>query len=541
MKDVADAILPAAAEIPPAVAALGAGRVFLPYQAEATAASHTTPLLVIEKSRRVGITWGFAGDDVVTAATARQDGGDDVLYTSYSLDMAREYIDACASFARTFMGLSADVGETIFEDQTPGGETRQIKAFRIDFGSGHTIQALTSAPRSLRGKQGRVRIDEAAFVDNLDELLKAALALLIWGGQVTVMSTHDGVDNPFNLLIQRIRAGEQEGVVQRITFNDALDQGLYERICLRKGDAPSAEGKVAFEAKIRGLYGAGASEELDVIPARGGGAWLTFDEVERAERADTPILRLELDDAFGRKPDVVRELQIRLWCEEHLAPLILLLDPRARLGVGGDFARRVDLSVIWPFQEQQDRSWTTPFLIEMRNVPISEQQFVLAFLFRALRWWSAQLDAGGLGLAIAERMQQIFGEQRVVLVNMRQAFWLTEAPPLKSRFQDGRVGIPRDRDVASDLRGILVKGGVPYIPDTRTRAKGEDAKKGSTRHFDAGVAMILASAALRTGLGTPFEGHASADRTTAPADPMSSGEGGFAQAWGSGPGSGPRW
>jgi phage FluMu gp28-like protein len=373
---------------PPILNALPRDQVFLSYQASTVALSHAVPLLVVEKSRRIGITWGFAGDDAITAATDKAGGGDDVLYIGPSLDMAREYIDAVAAFARAFMSIDATVGETMFadEDLTRPGETRQIKAFRIDFASGFHVLALTSAPRSLRGRQGRVRIDEAAFVDNLAELLKAALALLIWGGQVTVMSTHNGVDNEFNQLIQRIRSGEQAGQVVRITFDDAVEAGLYERVCLVSGRQPTPEGKAKWVAEIRAFYGSGASEELDVIPARGGGSWLSFDEIERAEREAIPVVRWELDDAFGRKPDLVRELQARLWCEEVLAPLVEALDPRAPIGVGGDFARRVDLTDIWLLQELQDRSWTTPFLIELRNVPITEQIFILRWLFERLRF-----------------------------------------------------------------------------------------------------------------------------------------------------------
>ena len=35
-------------------------------------------------------------------------------------------------------------------------------------------------------------IDEAAFHDDLPELLKAALAFTMWGGVVRVISTHNG-------------------------------------------------------------------------------------------------------------------------------------------------------------------------------------------------------------------------------------------------------------------------------------------------------------------------------------------------------------
>ena len=82
----------------------------------------------------------------------------------------------------------------------------QVQAFRLKFASGFKIVALPSVPRALRGKQGLVIIDEAAFHKDLAEVLKAAVALLMWGGQVVVVSTHDGSANPFNLLLDDIRA-----------------------------------------------------------------------------------------------------------------------------------------------------------------------------------------------------------------------------------------------------------------------------------------------------------------------------------------------
>jgi phage FluMu gp28-like protein len=60
-----------------------------------------------------------------------------------------------------------------------------------------------STARSLRSKQGRVIIDKAAFVEDLGELRKAAIALQMWGGCVRILSTHNGDDNPFNELIKR--------------------------------------------------------------------------------------------------------------------------------------------------------------------------------------------------------------------------------------------------------------------------------------------------------------------------------------------------
>ena len=139
----------------------------LPYQSEALRLSAEHQLLVIEKSRRTGITYGFGADAVLTAAAGK--GGMDVFYIAYNLDMTREFIDYCSTFAKAFDRAASAPSEILYDD----GSEEGIKAFRIDFPSGHSIVALSSKPRSLRGKQGKVIIDEAAFVDSLAELLKA--------------------------------------------------------------------------------------------------------------------------------------------------------------------------------------------------------------------------------------------------------------------------------------------------------------------------------------------------------------------------------
>ncbi|MBW7998557.1 MAG: hypothetical protein FVQ81_18685, partial [Candidatus Glassbacteria bacterium] len=50
--------------------------------------SDTAPVMVCEKSRRVGLSWSEAADDALYAAS---ESGDDVWYIGYNQDMAREY------------------------------------------------------------------------------------------------------------------------------------------------------------------------------------------------------------------------------------------------------------------------------------------------------------------------------------------------------------------------------------------------------------------------------------------------------------------
>ncbi|KGS46663.1 putative phage portal domain protein [Burkholderia pseudomallei MSHR5613] len=190
--------------------------VLLPYQQKW--AADTSPVKVCEKSRRVGLSWGEAADSALLAASQR---GMDVWYVGYNKDMAQEFIRDCADWAK-FYSLAADeIEETeeVFQDKD--GD-KSILAYVIRFASGFRVTALSSRPSNLRGKQGRVIIDEAAFHEQLGELLKAAMALLMWGGQVHIISTHDGVDNAFNELVTDVRSGKKPYSLHRITFADAV-------------------------------------------------------------------------------------------------------------------------------------------------------------------------------------------------------------------------------------------------------------------------------------------------------------------------------
>src|SRR3546814_4435735 len=94
------------------------------------------------------------------------------------------------------------------------------------------VVALPSVPRALRGKQGIFICDEAAFHKNLAEVLKAAMAFLIWGGQAVIVSTHDGIGNAFNELLDEVRAKRRRGDTMTIPFAAAMLDGLYERVLM---------------------------------------------------------------------------------------------------------------------------------------------------------------------------------------------------------------------------------------------------------------------------------------------------------------------
>ena len=202
--------------------------VFLPYQQRW--AADLAPVKIWEKSRRIGASWAEAGEDALLAAS---ENGMDVFYIGYNKDMALEFIEDCADWSKFYNQAAGEIDEFIWEDE--GEEKKGIQAFRIRYPSGWKIVALSSRPANLRGKQGKIVIDEAGFHDDLPGLLKAAMAMLMWGGRVVVISTHNGDDHPYNELIQEVRSGKKPYSVHRTTLDDALEEGLYERICLRLG------------------------------------------------------------------------------------------------------------------------------------------------------------------------------------------------------------------------------------------------------------------------------------------------------------------
>lgn len=467
--------------------------ILLPYQQ--VWVKDDAKLKVAEKSRRIGLSWAEAADDALHAAS--QDGSN-VYYMSYEMSMTRQFIEDCAWWAKWYGLAASEMYEDVWVD-----DKKEHQVFRIDFASGWHIQALSSAPRNLRSKQGRAVFDEYAFTDPAKqaELLKAGLAFLIWGGDVRVISTHDGVANGFNTLIEEIRAKKRPGSVHRITFDEAIQQGLYRRIALLKGLDPSAEAERQWADDVRAFYGEGAAEELDVVPSKGGGKYFSRVLVEDCMSADVPVLRLALDDAFAQLGQDARVRRTREWCDEHLAPVLERLDPEWKSFFGMDFGRVADLSYLLCGQLDPFLNRQAAFALEMRNVPFKTQEYVVDYICDRLpRFAAGALDAGGNGAALAEAAAQRWGFQRIHQVKLNPTWYIEQFPRYRSHVQDRRLVLPLDADLLDDHGDVELVAGVPRVPDTKRR-KGSD---GGYRHGDGAIAGVLFSFASDQG-GAPIE------------------------------------
>lgn len=396
-------------------------------------------LLAIDKSRRIGLTWGVAAFATLKAAAAVSAGGQNIWYMGYDKDMTLEFIEVCAMWARAYNLVHSDIEEEEVLDEETG---KPIKAFSIRLASGHRITGLASVPRSLRGKQGIVIIDEAAFHSDVGEVLKSAMALLIWGGQVVVISTHDGVANAFNELLGEIDSGKRKGERITIPFMDAIEDGLYERVAMvsKIKGVPIAD-KEQWVQDIYGFYGDDASEELDCVPALGGGSLISLEEIAAAEHEECGT-----GDFY-----------------------------QGNIGfIGRDVARRRDGQVQYYMELIAGTLWQRDTYEEIGQT-FAHQDAFFDNLFKIRRVGSAWIDQTGMGEKVVEDLIIKHGATRVHGELLTGPNRVDIAFALKKRFQENTIRIKFDAQTRRDLMAIKKvgseeSGGIRIVNDGKIHA-----------------------------------------------------------------------
>ena len=447
--------------------------VLLPYQQKWIKDNSKVKICV--KSRRIGLSWCEAADSALTASSQK---GMDIFYVGYNKDMAEEFIEDCGFWAKNYQLASSEIEQEIFKD-----EKKDILTFKIRFASSFKILALSSRPSNLRGRQGKAVIDEAAFHEDLNELLKAANAFLMWGGKVVVISTHNGVDSEFNELITDIRAGKTPYSLHQITLDDALNDGLYQRICLATNEKYSLEKEKQWRQDLIDFYGDGADEELFCIPRHSGGSYFSRVIIEAVMSKKLPVIKYKLNDDFTLLPEKTRQAKTHQWLKENIFSLLKNIKNKVYLGF--DFARSGDLSVLMLCEEQKNLLRKTFLTLEMRNIPFKQQEQILFSICDCLNFGGGAIDARGNGQYLAEVMAQRYrGKIQEIQISNK---WYQEAfPKYKAGIEDKNVLLPTNNDILADHRLVVIEKGIPKIPEKRIRGK-----DGGFRHGDSAVAGCL--------------------------------------------------
>lgn len=461
---------------------------------------------ICSKGRRTGMTWAEAHADVLIAASAPSADGDNVWYIGDTKDKGREFIETCARFAEVVAKELLTVEDFLFEDRQEDGTSKFITAWRITFASGFRISALSSNPANIRGLQGIVIIDEAAFHPNVEKVLEACLALLIWGGKIRIISTHNGNTNAFNQLVKEAGEGKIDASIHHVPFDTAVENGLYERVCFVRGREATPEGKDEWYRKIRKSFGSrqeAMREELDAIPREGDGTMLPLVWIEACQTPAYKLVQWEPPDTGGGRdfvdwPEATRREVMETWLKANVDPILESFPENAACALGGDFAMRQDRSAFAAGYVGELLKRHVPLIVELRNCPYDQQKQTLFRMGRFLRdrrrLTKGILDANGNGMVLAQEARQEFGPETIVELMPSDA-WLREmTPKFRAAFEERTILLPLHLDVRDDVHQFRVINGVGKIPSD-VRKVGTD---GGKRHADSGVAILNFYAATLT-------------------------------------------
>lgn len=459
---------------------------FLPYQKNAFRLIRDHPVVVWEKSRRIGASYCLATYAVTHAALGRGN----VVYMSYNKEMTETFLDDVRDAIKRQQTIIGVANITILPNDK---EEENILKFIVKFAGDKTLRSVASLPKAFRskGKPGDVFIvDEAAFVEDLDEILKAAKAVRMWGGKLVLLSTHNGVDNPYNALITDIRAGKFPTYrLHRTTLDDALNDGLHRKICeiTKHPHTPATQEK--WREELLAEYGDAADEELLCIPANAdNGSWLSGPLIEARQTPTNHLLRWHPPTPeFVLQPDRTRANEIRAWHLDHITPIIRAQPPHNPWTIGVDFARKSDLSAITLLQRAPDLT-RHAHIIELRDMPFTEQERLLDLIIQDLHGHGGcagvAIDAGGNGEYLAERATQ---KHQATAIKFTDAWYRENMPPLKRALEDNALTLPKTAGVFDDFRAARLIRGTPRLPDLRQK----DAD-GGKRHGDTLISTALA-------------------------------------------------
>ena len=408
---------------------------FLPYQRKWIL--DPSPLKIMQKSRQIGISYADAYHSVRTVSN--KDNRLDVYISSRDRFQAKLYIEDCKRWAEILHEVILDLGEMVLD---PGNEG---SAYVIQFANGKRIYSLSSNPNALAGKRGHVKLDEFALHQDQRLLYRIAKPVTMWGGTLSLISTHRGIGSVFNQLIRdAVENGNRMGwSVHTVPLEKAVAQGLVEKITEKSG---RAEARAEFMDRLRSecIDEEQWLQEYCCTPADESSAFFSYEMLDACEEPGIALLTFKQ----------LEELIIR--------------NPRSSFYIGMDVARKHNLCVIDVGEKIGDVVWDR-CRIELHNQAYSEIEFELYRLLALPQLKRACIDATGQGDQLAERARERFG-WKVEGVKFTGSLKETLAFGLRNDFEERKLRIVRDEKLRSDLRGlkkeVTASGNIRFVGET---------------------------------------------------------------------------
>lgn len=432
-----------------------------------------------EKSRQIGWTWMNAAEDALNGLSS--DNKANTYFQAGDSEAAKAYIDDVRFWCEE-LGKTIDPYTDTWHDYETGLD---YTVYTIRFPNGTKVEGMSSNPRRLRGRRGNVKLDEFAFHDNPQELLKAATPVTTWGYQLSIWSTHNGIKSIFNNLCQmaqRIAEGKKRRSDMNISFHrvtllDAVADGLAKRVNqITSQDMTDVEfidhcrGKCLTEDDYQQEYMYNPSSEVS--------SWITYNLFDSCVIADGKC---------GTRTDDLGVYLLEV--AEHTRDATAVY-------AGVDFGRTHDRFVHWTIAQYgdvyktagilswQDRKWaenkqSISKLMELQRQPHRVKMITYMCL-----------DATGMGSEPAEWAEETY-PYRAEGITFTQPSKHDMAVKVKNVFDDKQIQVPFDELIRDDFHSITKT----ISANGKPRFAGERTADGHADHFWAlGLALKAADA-----------------------------------------------
>lgn len=401
---------------------------FLPYQKRWL--EDKSPVKIWEKSRRIGATYVQAFEDVTDSL---ENDNYKVYFSSADITAAKEYIDYCSKWAKTYNAAAQLLGEVLLDEE------KGVKALVVEFENGSKIHALSSNPSQFRSKGGKVVLDEFAFHKAAVELWRGAKPATTWGFPIRILSTHNGQSCLYYKFIEKILKGILKWSHHKTDIFLAVEEGLYDKIIKssttkeeRDEWIENLKNDCADEETFWQEYGCMAVDEAT--------AFLTYTLIDNCTQNEIATF-LEYSQ-IARPEDIDEEDIIRA-----------LARTTNELYAGVDVARKKDLTIIW-LLELINKIYFTKLIISMAKTHFRAQERALSVILKHPKLRRCCIDATGLGMMLAENMQTDFGKSKVEPVTFTPAVKEDLAFKILATMDDRNVIVPYHSLVRADLHSV---------------------------------------------------------------------------------------
>jgi len=442
---------------------------FLPYQERWI--NDDAQLKFAEKSRRVGFT--YASSYRMFQKCMRRGRGFTQWVSSRDQFTAQELI---RDYVAKWCALANVAAKGVYGDNVQVFDTdKDIKAFVCEFPNGSRIVSLASTPEVFAGKGGDVFLDEVDLHKDPGKLIDMAMPCIMWGNQLEAVSAYavNGTkDTPWAKMITLARGENPQGAsLHRVTIDDAIAQGIVEKISEASGKSMTRDG---FRAKMRALCRTTAAWESQFlcVVQDAGGRLIPVSKIVPCEMppAELSLLVARYPSAprFGGY-DVARRLHASAWHEYALIGTGLYMAGR-QTWHGADF--------------DSQEAWIGARMTDAGRPRVARMG----------------MDATGMGMQMAERMARKF-PGRVDEVNLESHRRTELCVMLADRFERQRIFVPQDDQLRADLsgpvRGAAANGALRIVVPAFDY-KDEDGET-QTSHCDEFMAAVLANGAADAG------------------------------------------